>query len=169
MILLRFLKDMSRISAKGIVIHNDAVLVLYRNKRGEEYYTFPGDGVEEGETNEEAATREVSEETSLSAKPVRLLYRVVYDDDSEQLYYLCDYVSGEPKLYDDSEEKAETDRGENIYRPLWLAVSELSTTTLYPTEVKNALMEELKVGFEGVPKEFFITYHSLVTKSKGSL
>jgi 8-oxo-dGTP pyrophosphatase MutT (NUDIX family) len=160
---------MPRISAKGIVIHNDAVLVLYRNKRGEEYHTFPGGGVEEGEGGEDAATREVVEETSITAKPTKLLYRVVYEDDSEQLYYLCDYVFGEPQLHPDSEEKAETEKCQNVYKPLWLSVSEISSTTLYPTEVRDALIKDLKDGFSDTVKEFFISHHSVAKKGTDSI
>jgi 8-oxo-dGTP diphosphatase len=156
---------MVRISAKGIVIRHSTVLVLYRNKRGEEYYTFPGGAIEQGETNKEAVVRELAEETSITVTPGKLLYRVVYGDGSEQLYYLCDYVSGEPELRGDSEEKEETNRGENVYKPLWLPLKSIPNTILYPIEVKNALIEDLQAGFSGPPKEFFIIHHSLVNKS----
>ena len=39
----------SRIRAAGIVLHNDALLVMYRRKYSDEYYMFPGGGVEVGE------------------------------------------------------------------------------------------------------------------------
>ena len=43
------------------------------------YWTFPGGGVEEGETLEQAVIREVKEETGLDVKVVRLLFEEDYD------------------------------------------------------------------------------------------
>jgi 8-oxo-dGTP diphosphatase len=157
---------MSEISAKGIVIHDGAILVLYRNKRGEEYHTFPGGHIEAGETNEEAAIREVSEETSVTVVPQKLLYRVAYGNESEQLYYFCEYIRGEPKLRDDSEEKVATDQGYSIYKPFWLPLSELPNVVLYPTEVRDALLQGLKTGFSDGVQEFLITHHSVKKKDQ---
>ena len=45
-----------------IFIHDNNILLLYRFKGGEEYYVFPGGGVEDNESIDEAAIREAEEE-----------------------------------------------------------------------------------------------------------
>ena len=52
------------ISVKGVLIHRGRVLVL-RNGRGE--WELPGGRLDDGETPEKALTREIREETGLTA------------------------------------------------------------------------------------------------------
>lgn len=74
-------------SAGGVVWHKGRVLVL-RNFRGE--YIFPKGHLEAGETPAEAALREVSEESGLSASIVSQLpdttysYRRIYGGPQEK-------------------------------------------------------------------------------------
>lgn len=42
------------------------------------YWTFPGGGVEEGETLDQAVVREVKEETGLDVRTIRLLFEEDY-------------------------------------------------------------------------------------------
>lgn len=61
-------------SAGGLIIEGDDVLLVqitYGVNKG--YWMMPGGLVEEGETFEEAAVREVLEETGIHAKPGRLV------------------------------------------------------------------------------------------------
>ncbi|MFJ7934931.1 NUDIX domain-containing protein [Sporosarcina sp. NPDC096371] len=48
--------------------HGDNVLLVKNKGRGASYYTLPGGAVEKGETLEEAAIREVKEETGLDVQ-----------------------------------------------------------------------------------------------------
>ena len=49
----------------AIIVNDSKVLLMHRKKEGREYWVFPGGGVEKDETSEQAAKREVLEETSL--------------------------------------------------------------------------------------------------------
>jgi len=50
----------------GIVLVEDGkVALIERYRNGTHYYVFPGGGVDEGETPEGAAVREMEEETGL--------------------------------------------------------------------------------------------------------
>ena len=90
--------NMQRIRAVGIIIKDNQILLIHRFKDGKEYYTFPGGGVEDSEQVEEAVIREIKKETTLEIKITKLLYSHVYDNDTAQYFYLCEYVSGEAKL-----------------------------------------------------------------------
>ncbi|MFA7075707.1 MAG: NUDIX hydrolase [Candidatus Izemoplasmatales bacterium] len=48
-------------SSRAIVFHNNKILMLYTKKL--DYYMLPGGGIEENETPEQAAIRELKEET----------------------------------------------------------------------------------------------------------
>lgn len=66
---------MDEISAGGVVIHDDKVLVL-RKFRGD--WVLPKGRLEVGETREQAALREVKEETGVQTQIVRYVGFVKY-------------------------------------------------------------------------------------------
>ena len=63
---------MKKIRAVAILIKNDEILLIYR-KNEKEYFVFPGGGVEERETIEQAVIRELMEETTIEVKINKLL------------------------------------------------------------------------------------------------
>lgn len=144
---------MKKIRAVAIVVKNGNVLIMHRIKNGWEYYNFPGGGVEDGETVEQAVLREVKEETSLEVKIEKLLYHHIYDNGSEQFFYLCGYVSGEPKLGDGNELRGMKKGENNYYQPMWYEISKISQLLLYPLEIKDWFLEDTESDFKNVPRE----------------
>ncbi|MFA6585818.1 MAG: NUDIX domain-containing protein [Candidatus Paceibacterota bacterium] len=140
---------MKKIRAVAILIRNDEILLIHRvNKK--EYFVFPGGRVEEGEKIEQAVLRELREETTIEAKINKLLYKHIYDDNSEQYFYLCDYIKGEPKLSEDSIEKKKMLDGTDFYgsiSPLWVKIEELKNMLVYPLEIRDLLVEDFKSKF----------------------
>jgi len=140
--------------AIGIVIHNDHVLLMHRRSRGKEYFTFPGGGIEKGETTEDALKRELMEETSIKIEPSKLLYTVLWDKETKEFYYLSKYLSGEPQLASDSIENEEMKKdGEQYYKPLWIPLAEASKILLYPLEIRDLFFKDLKINFSNEIKE----------------
>lgn len=137
------------IRAVGIILHDEQVLVMKRDHDQHHYYTLPGGGVEVHETIEEAVIREIKEETSLDVEVIRLVYHHDLLEDSDQYFYACRYLSGTPTL--GGEEYEETRRG-NIHEPLWLPLSALPATILYPLEVRDWLYEDSRTGFPRTPR-----------------
>jgi len=94
-----------RPSVRGIIIRNGKVAMVYSRKY--RYFKFPGGGIESGEDNISALTREVHEETGLtvdtnSIREFGSVLRVqlsTYSPDTifeqENYYYICD-VSDTP-------------------------------------------------------------------------
>ena len=143
------------IRAVGIVIGNNHILLIHRINKGKEYYVFPGGGVEEKEKIEEAVARELKEETSMKVEIRQLLYHhhIIGDiNDSDQYFYLCEYISGHPQL-SESNELEENTKGTDFYEPLWYPLDKINQTLLYPLEIRDWLLEDLKNGFPDKIKE----------------
>lgn len=129
----------------AVVIRENQLLVMFRRKKGKEYFAFPGGGVEEGETEEEALIREIKEETSIDAKIGQKLYG--FDGKlGREYFFLCSYVSGEPQLAKDSPEFLRLSE-ENYYQPQWIDLAEVSKITLYPLVIKEQLLLDYEKGF----------------------
>lgn len=120
--------------ARGIIVKGDEILIIHRHNQRGDYYVFPGGGIEVGESPEQALIRELSEETSLKVNIVRLFD--TYEYESKQYFYLCDYISGEPKIRSDSIE-AERQREGNTYSLLWWPIGRLNEVLLYPLEIRD--------------------------------
>lgn len=131
---------MKRIRACGIVIHDEKLLLLRRKIKEDDYFVFPGGGKEENETLEETVVREVLEETSIHIKVERFIYRLS-NENAESNFYVCIYISGEPKLGfgNEVEEAGES----NQFEPLWKNVSDIFDLDIRPIEVKNILISQI--------------------------
>ena len=141
---------MKKVRAVAIVIHNNRLLLIHRINNGKEYFVFPGGGVEDGEKVEDAVIREVKEETSLKVKIERLIYKISYDDNTEHHFYLCSYISGEPMLGEGNEKQNHSK--ENFYEPDWHKIEKLSTMLVYPLEIRDWLLEDIRKNFHS-PRE----------------
>ncbi|HVX24549.1 MAG TPA: NUDIX domain-containing protein [Candidatus Saccharimonadales bacterium] len=146
-----------RTAARAIIDKDGQLLVMHRNKFGQEYYALIGGGVDFGEAPEQALLREIHEEASLTIANPRL---VIIEDAGpiygRQYIYTCDYVSGEPQLSPDSDEAKISAAGQNTYEPRWLPVDALATTNLLPVELKEALVDGLANGWPEQPIELTI-------------
>lgn len=129
---------------RAVLIHNDKLVLMKRVWKEREYYVFPGGGVEEGETHEQALIRECQEELGVLVKPARLFAEQDFRKDHE-FFYECSYVSGE----------IGTGEGEEFSRPVeyngthevvLLSKSELSGREVLPKDIGqraiNALMKD---------------------------
>lgn len=144
---------MNRIRAVAIITNNGKVLLMHRIKHGKEYYVFPGGGAEKGETVEQAILREANEETSLEIKIEKLLYHHIYDNNTEQFFYLCSYISGEPKLGDGNESREMARSTANFYNPIWYEIKKLPRLLLYPLEIRDWFIADAKTNFQNAPRE----------------
>lgn len=141
-----------RTAARGIIIKDNNLLVMDRNKFGLKYYALVGGGVDRGETPEQALYREIAEETTVKIANHKL---VIVEDAGEmygiQYIYVCDYVSGEPKLDPASIEASITEQGQNTYRPVWLPLADLPQVNFLPGQIADAILSFIKNGFPEEP------------------
>jgi len=130
---------------------------MHRNKFGTKYVTLPGGTVEIGENPEQAAIREVQEETTIAAKNPRLVFVDHAEFYGDQLIYLCDYTSGEPKLASGSAEEAIHKMGKNLYEPGWLPLSKLPDVPFLSAELQQAIIRATTSGWPEQTEEFTST------------
>lgn len=120
------------------------------------YFVFPGGKVEAKETVEEAVAREVMEEFSIDVDVDKLLYKHYLDHGergkSEQHFYLCQYLKGEPELGNANEKEA-MEKGEKYYKPQWMDLDKVSDLLLYPLEIRDWLLEDTENGLKNNPRE----------------
>jgi len=153
---------MKRIRAVAITVNDGKVLLIHRISHGKEYYVFPGGGVEKGESIEQAVMREIQEETSLNVKIEKLLYHHIYEDiNNEQFFYLCRYISGEPKLGDGNEAQDMAKSDVNSYNPIWYEIKDLSQLLLYPLEIRDWFIEDAKINFKNALKKAILKFSEL--------
>lgn len=139
---------------RAIVLNDDKLLTMRRDKFGTQYYTLIGGAVDIGEDLEAALRRELREETGLEVGTMR----PVFMEDAGEMYgvqyvFLCEYKGGEPHLSTGTDEAAITAMGKNIYDPVWLPVSELMNVTFRSTSVRDAVLEGVRGGFPETPRE----------------
>ena len=91
---------MERTRVAGIVPMEDGFVFMHRvgvveRNDYQEYYTFPGGRLEDGETPEEGMIREIKEEFGITVKVVKKLYEIYSERfNRKELFYLCEYVDG---------------------------------------------------------------------------
>lgn len=145
---------MSRISVRAIVIKENKLLVINRNKFGEKYTTLPGGLVMLNEQPEQAVIRELSEETSIEVANPRLIFIDHAEFYGDQMVYYCDYISGEPMLRQDSQEFTINEMGKNLYLPAWLVLNELPNVKFVSPELQRAIIDAVTNGWPQAVVEF---------------
>ena len=144
---------MSRIRVAGIVQINDGFAFMHRTdvikrKDFQNYYTFPGGGLEEGETLEEGTIREIKEEFGINVKIIRKLYEMNSEKfDQKEYFFLCEYIDGEfgtgtgPEFSNDPKYK---DSGK--YIPEIVKREEVKNLLLLPQEIKDDFVKDIEDG-----------------------
>ena len=144
---------MSRIRVAGIVPINDGFAFIHRadvikRKDFQNYYTFPGGGLEKGETLEEGTIREIKEEFGINVKIIRKLYEMNSEKfDQKEYFFLCEYIDGEfgtgtgPEFSNDPKYK---DSGK--YIPEIVKREEVKNLLLLPQEIKDDFVKDIENG-----------------------
>jgi ADP-ribose pyrophosphatase len=131
-----------RVAVGAVVFKDERVLLVRRGQPpSEDLWAIPGGSVEIGETLQEAAEREILEETGITVRAGEPVYTFdVIDRDSAgkiRFHYVivdlaADYVTGEPKAGDDAAEAR------------WVTAQEIDALPVSPPTLK---LLKTKFGF----------------------
>lgn len=142
-------------AARAIIINNNQLLVIRRQRpNGKQYMVTPGGRLEPGEDPEQALIRELAEETMVTVQRPQLVFIEDPNDGvwGKQYFYLCEYVSGTPRLHPESEELAAQNRGDGTYEPMWFPVEKIPDPT-YPLLSERLGQEIVEAVATGFPAE----------------
>ncbi len=134
-----------RISAGGIVLRQNKVLLVHHHREGAyDFWVPPGGGVEGDEGFLRAAEREVFEETNLVVRAEKIAYvENLIDGDRYvcKFWVVCTLVSGELSLiYRDADESFLVDAG-------FFSKEQVSAMQVYPAILKERFWQDLEAGF----------------------
>ncbi len=126
------------IRAGVVLLSAGGVAVIERVRDGKTYYTLPGGQLDEGETPQEAAVREIHEELGLIVK-LHGLVSVIHVRASTQYYYRAEVLGGEFGSGSGEELSSPAESEAGSYRPVWLALEQLNTFDVRPRDIAAAL------------------------------
>lgn len=115
-----------------VLIEDNKVGLIQRNRDGSIYYVFPGGGIEDGETPEEATKREALEELGVEVQINECVVKIEFN--GTQYFFLSKIIKGSfgtgkgEEFYDKNK-----DRG--TYSPVWVDIEMLSVIDVRPKEV----------------------------------
>ncbi|MGG4228778.1 NUDIX hydrolase [Bacillus paramycoides] len=127
---------MRRNRGAAIIIQEGKIALIKRVREDEVYFVFPGGGIEEGETPEEATKREVYEELGIHIQVKNLIAKVEY---KRTEYYYDAYVTGGVFGSGNGEEFELKDRGS--YIPVWMPIKELLNINIKPYDVAKSVFD----------------------------
>lgn len=128
-----------RIAAGGIILKDDAILLVRYGEGAASFLVGPGGALEESENVEQAIVRETLEETGVTVRPRKLLW---IEDlqcarfKMSKTWMLCDVVAVEPSRTDGAID-------EGISEARWFKRSELDGEIVYPPPLMQIDWAEL--------------------------
>jgi len=136
--------------AAVVLIQNHSIALLERNRQGRSYYVFPGGGVENGETPDEAASREGEEELGLKMRVQRLVAEVWYQG-LPQYYFLVEAIGGKFGTGHGKEMKSSADSNQGSYTPTWLPITDIPGLPVLPSIMARYVSEACRDGWPEHP------------------
>jgi len=129
-----------------ILIHEGKLALIERHRQGRHYFAFPGGGVDEGETDEQAAIREAEEELGIRVKVVQQAATILREGRRNQVYFLVDWVDGEFGT-GTGEEYGEVDEFHGTYHPVWMPMEEVLEKNVVPSGLAELTIKSHREGW----------------------
>lgn len=124
-----------RMRGAVVIIENNKVALIRREKAGRVYYVFPGGKQELGETIEQCAKREAFEELGVEVEIGELITQVPFN--GMQYYFLAKITGGQ---FGTGQGEEFTDTTKGIYSPMWVEIGNLRALDIIPQEVVEQIL-----------------------------
>ncbi len=126
----------------SVVIENNKVALIKRVRAGQEYYVFPGGGIEQDESPEQAAIRETFEELGVHVAIKGSLGIVNYN--GVQVFFIAEIIGGTFGTGKGEEFRYEC-RNRGTYEPIWVELEQLSSFDVHPLEIAEKVSSLYRV------------------------
>ena len=130
--------------AQCLVVRDKKILLMKHRHNNQEWWCLPGGGIDQGETPEKAAIRELKEDCNVEGRIIRMISHNSYKDDDEDYTFLIDIGDQEPKMGADPEL---INKSQIIADMQWLALNEI------PERDRCFLWAAGLIGAPGMVKE----------------
>ena len=147
-----------RVRAGIVLIQDGKVALIERHRAGMDYFVFPGGGVDEGESPEQAAVREAMEELGIEVSIKQKIAEIQLGQKSRQVYFLVEQTGGEfgtgvGEEYTDSDPDSPE---QGVYIPIWMPIDELPLyQNVYPASIAKQVVSSVVGGWVESSSVFF--------------
>lgn len=140
-------------AARAIIIENNQILIMQRDKHGSQYSTLVGGRANEDEAIEQTLAREIKEETGLDITKHRMVFIEEHPAPyNEQYIFLCEVAPHESIAIQTTSEEGMMNRvGINLHTPVWVPLSVFPRLSFRTPQLQQAITEALKNGFPSQP------------------
>jgi 8-oxo-dGTP pyrophosphatase MutT (NUDIX family) len=141
-----------------ILIENNKLALIERQRNGLHYFAFPGGGIDEGESPEQAAVREAEEELGVVVE-VQQKAAEVFINGNTQHYFLVSRISGDFGT-GTGEEFGEYNPAHGTYLPLWISIENVLSNNVLPRELAELVVRCTQAGWPRSSMQLFLEQKS---------
>jgi len=143
--------------AAAIIIKENSIALIQRQREGRTYHVFPGGGIEVGETPEQAVVREVLEELGLEVNVAALIakvyYRRAHETRTNQFYFRVHILGGTFGTGTGPEMQGLYPPQSGTYHPVWMPIAQLAQEIVHPKTVAELVLKSVAQGWPSQPAE----------------
>ena len=133
---------LQRLYARAILVHSGEVLLVRRQRHGDEYYVLPGGGIEAGETSFDACRREIREETGLEVPGLCSVETSQALNQSTRVFWAT-VDSQDVRL---GEIEAGRSSEDNRYALVWVPADKVAELELRPADLKAVISRVVQMA-----------------------
>jgi 8-oxo-dGTP pyrophosphatase MutT (NUDIX family) len=132
-----------------ILIEENKLALIERHRTGRHYFAFPGGGIDEGESPQQAAIREAEEELGILVEVKQKVAEVVFNEKTQH-YFLVKKISGEFGT-GTGEEYGEYNPTHGTFQPVWMPLTDILNNNVLPRELADLVVRFAKEGWPAEP------------------